>query len=268
MSKNSTAPIAISIWVCCWNTIFLARMEQINHMSRKFKIAVGLLSFCLLFSKVSLASQVTLKEMQNFHLSKPDTIKKDGFALIVVNNAPDFSEQTLTRLIETFFINYPRQVKKYNKNSLKQVTFIIDPGYKGVAATMNGIVRYSPEWLTNHPEDIDVVTHETMHIVQAYPANSGPGWITEGIADYVRNEFGVNNVAAKWALPNYQSTQNYTDAYRVTAGFFLWLTTQYDKKLVQKLDDVMRNAKYTADFWKGCTGKSVDELWAGYAKTI
>jgi len=60
-----------------------------------------------------------------------------------------------------------------------------------------------------------------MHIVQDYGQSTGPGWLTEGIADYARYKFGVNNPAAKWALPAYKSTQKYTDAYRVTARFLV-----------------------------------------------
>ena len=103
------------------------------------------------------------------------------------------------------------------------MTFIIDPGYTGVAETDSGRCRYSPRWLTDHPEDIDVVTHEVMHIVQDYHHDNDPGWLTEGIADYARYVYGVNNIKAKWALPNYTPRQSYENAYRVTARFLLWV---------------------------------------------
>ena len=195
-----------------------------------------------------------------------DSVTQKGITLIFVNKQKGFSEMTKRQMQETFFKIYPKEIKKYNPKSLTRVAMIIDPAYKGVAATAGGVIRVSPEWMKNNPEDVDVVTHEAMHIVQAYPHGAGPGWITEGIADYVRFEMGVNNKAAQWALPDLAQGQSYTNAYRVTARFLYWITKHYKKDFVVKLDAVMRKGGYTADFWKAQTGKSVDELWASYQK--
>lgn len=195
-----------------------------------------------------------------------DTILKKGTTLVFISKDSTFDKATQENLINTFFIVYPKEVKEYNPNSLKKVVMIIDPDYDGVAATDNGIVRISPRWLHLHPQDIDVVTHEVMHIVQAYPHGAGPGWITEGIADYVRDKFGVNNEEGGWNLPAYSNKQNYTNAYRVTARFFIWAENNYDKDLVKKLNAVMRNKKYSPGFWQKETGKTIDELWNTYGE--
>jgi hypothetical protein len=195
-----------------------------------------------------------------------DTISKESYTLVFINKDSSFDKTVQQNLINTFFTVYPEEVKEYNPNSMKKVYMIIDPDYKGVAATNNGIVRINPEWFHKHPQDIDVVTHEVMHIVQAYNWNAVPGWITEGIADFVRNEYGVNNNVANWTLPDYNPRQNYTNAYRVTARFFIWLQQHYDKKLVRELNIAARDKTYTSAFWKNKTGKSVDELWHIYAE--
>lgn len=194
-----------------------------------------------------------------------DTVSKKGFTLVFINKDPSFDKTVQQNLEHTFYAVYPKEVKKYNRHSLKRVTIIIDPGYKGVAATDNGIVRINPEWMHKHPQDVDVVTHEVMHIVQAYPADAGPGWITEGIADYVRYKVGVNNAAGGWKLPEYNGKQNYTNAYRVTARFFVWVEKNYKKNFVKVLNAEMRNKKYKSSFWEKETGKTVDELWKQYA---
>ena len=193
------------------------------------------------------------------------TISKGGFTLSFINKDSTLDKQVQEALINTFFTVYPKEVETYNPESLQKVTIIIDPEYKGVAATAGGIVRINPEWIHKHPNDIDVVTHEVMHIVQSYPNGAGPGWITEGIADYVRNEFGVNNIEGGWKLPDYNSRQKYQDAYRVTARFFIWIEKNYKDGLVKKLDKAMRGKAYTSDFWKNETGKTVDQLWAAYS---
>ena len=105
-----------------------------------------------------------------------------------------------------------------------------------------------------------------MHIVQAYPHGAGPGWITEGIADYVRYKLGVNNEAGGWKLTEYNSKQNYQNAYRITARFFVWLEKHFDKNLVKKLNTVMHNKQYTPSFWQEETGKTIDELWKSYSE--
>jgi hypothetical protein len=133
-----------------------------------------------------------------------------------------------------------------------------------VAATSNGVVVYSPEWLKNNPEDIDVVTHEAMHIVQNYGGNRVPGWVTEGIADYVRYKFGINNPAAKWALPNWDAKHNYTNSYRITARFFNWIEAKVKPGAMVALNQAARENKFSREIWEQTTGKSLDDLWAAY----
>lgn len=195
-----------------------------------------------------------------------DTITQKKFTAVYINLAEDFDPGTGKRMIETFFKVYPKEAKLYNQQTLRRVTFVIDPEYQGVAAASGGIIKVNPEWMTKNPEDLDVITHEAMHIVQQYPGGAGPGWITEGIADYVRYELGVNNPAANWSLPALTDRHHYTNAYRVTARFLVWIVKNYDKKFVRKLDRAMRSKTYTEQFWKQQTGKTVDELWEIYKK--
>ena len=226
----------------------------------------GVSAILLLFVTYISAAQ---KEWNNVYSKDDvtiDTISKNGFTLLFINKDSTFDKVVKQRMIDLFFKVYPEEVKTYNPGSLKKVTMIIDPEYKGVAATAGGIVRVNPEWMHKHPEDLDVVTHEVMHIVQSYPDRAGPGWITEGIADYVRHKLGVNNVSGGWSLPEYKTSQSYRNAYRVTARFFLWIEKNYNKELVKKLDAAMREKKYTSEFWEKETGKTVDELWSLYSE--
>jgi hypothetical protein len=195
-----------------------------------------------------------------------DTIKRNGYTLIVSGNDDHFDNAIKEKLISTFFTVYPKIVNAYNKKSLKQVAFFIDTAYKGVAATDNGRVVFSTTYMTKHPNDIDVVTHEVMHIAQDYGNTNGPWWVTEGIADYVRNEFGVANETAGWKLPDYKATQNFDNSYRVTARFLLWIEKKVKAGTVKKLDAIMRAHTFTDDTWKNLTGKTVNELWKSYGE--
>jgi len=192
-------------------------------------------------------------------------LNKQGYKLTFINQDATLDSGVQQRMINTFFKVYPELAKAYNKKTLKEVTIIIDTAYKGVAETGNGKVTVSSAWMHKHPEDIDVITHEVMHIVQDYGESTGPGWLTEGIADYARYKFGVNNAAAKWALPDYKSTQNYDNAYRVTARFLLWLEEKVKPGIVKDFDKQMREHTFTDNSWKNATGKTVDELWKSYS---
>ena len=219
----------------------------------------------LIISKAS-AQIKDWNELGTENIISKDSISKKGFSLIFINKSPGFDAKVKQRMINTFFQVYPLQAKKYNVKTLRKVIFIIDPAYDGVAASWNGIVRYNPEWLKKHPGDIDVVTHEIMHITQWYPNGAGPGWLTEGIADYVRYTMGVDNVGANWTMPEFNPKQNYTDAYRVTARFLVWVEKNYNKNLVKKMDTALRNHTYNSNLWVQYTGKTVDELWAEYGQ--
>lgn len=194
-----------------------------------------------------------------------ETLKKKGYTLTVINQDPKFSTELKDRLISTFWIVYPKLSKEYNPKTSKNVTFIIDTTYNGVAATTDDKVTFSAKYMTAHPQDIDVVTHEVMHIVQAYGETNGPGWLTEGIADYARYKFGVNNEGAKWALPAYKATQSYENSYRITARFLAWIEAKVKPGAVKSLDSIMRSHTFTDNTWREVTGKTLDELWAEYS---
>ena len=196
------------------------------------------------------------------------TIKKGKYTLVFECKAPLFSKEISQKLIDTYFKVYPALVKQYNRKATRVVTFVIDPDYDGVAGTSDDRVVFSTKYMTSHPNDIDVVTHETMHIVQAYGNNSRiPGWLTEGIADYARYAYGVSNEKAGWSLPKFSAKQNYNNSYRITARFLAWLEYSGHKGIVKKLDQAGRDKTYDkGEIWKKLTGKTIDELWLAYSQ--
>ncbi|MBC7617168.1 MAG: secretory protein [Pedobacter sp.] len=195
-----------------------------------------------------------------------EVIKKKGYTLTFESNYAALDPKLKSRMIETFFEVYPKLAKEYNLATLKEVKFFVDTAYKGVAATSNGRVVYASNWMKTHPEDIDVVTHEVMHIVQNYGRSLGPGWLTEGIADFARYKFGVDNPGSKWTLPELKPTHHYKNSYRITARFFAWIENNVKSGTIQEIDKSLRERTYTAEIWKNKTGKDIDELWADYLK--
>jgi hypothetical protein len=194
-----------------------------------------------------------------------DTIIREGYTLVFYNLHPGFDTSTRRRLINAFFQVYPIQVNRFNANAAREVILTIDPTYKGVAETSGNRIRISSRWLKDYPEDIDVLTHETMHVVQSY-THPVPGWLTEGIADYARYMYGINNHNGNWLLPDFRADQHYTNAYRVTARFFIWLEKNKLNGIMDSLDKAARAGEYTPQTWTKLTGKTVDELWQEYSQ--
>ncbi|MGY4384794.1 hypothetical protein ACVWYN_001828 [Pedobacter sp. UYP24] len=195
-----------------------------------------------------------------------DTIKKHGYQLVFISKAPDFDPNTKQNLINTYFKVYPKLVKKFNKKTTKEVLFVVDTAYKGVAEASGNRILFSATYMKSHPTDIDIVTHEGMHLVQGYGYSAGPVWLTEGIADYIRYKYGVDNIGSKWALPEFNERQNYQNSYRITARFFEWMEQHVKKDLIMTIDKELRDHTYTEKSWVNLTGKTVDELWSDYSK--
>jgi hypothetical protein len=188
----------------------------------------------------------------------------NGYTLTFVNNDATFDQAEYQTFINTFFTVYPQILNRFYTGARKSVKFTIDPTYTGVAYTSGGASVFSSAWFHSNPQDIDVITHEVTHIVQAY-TTSTPGWLTEGIADYSRYKFGVNNAAAGWSLPAWSSSQSYTDSYRVTARFLAWLELHKSSTIVNSLNTALRNGTYTNSTWSTLTGETVTQLWADYS---
>lgn len=192
--------------------------------------------------------------------------KKKGYTLTFISKDPNLDPAVRKNLINTYFEIYPTLVKTFNEKSTHNVLFVVDTTYKAVAEASGNRILFSAGYMKAHPTDIDVVTHETMHIVQGYGYSAGPVWLTEGIADYVRYKYGVDNVGSKWSLPAYNDKQSYKNSYRITARFFEWLEQNVKPGLIPTLDLQLRAHEYTEQSWVTLTGKTLDQLWDDYSK--
>jgi hypothetical protein len=132
------------------------------------------------------------------------------------------------------------------------------------AATGGDHISISASYVRRHTNDFGMVIHELTHVVQAYPS-ADPGWVTEGIADYIR----LAHFEPKEPRPRIDlSKATYHDAYKTTAMFFEWVEKKYDKQLVTKLNQAMRAGTFKIELFKEYTGKTVDELWTEFTATL
>jgi hypothetical protein len=166
------------------------------------------------------------------------------------------------KLTELFYESYPKLLERFenpDKPAPRNIRIIFDSKLKIPAHCSGGRVVVGVDWLTKHPNDYALLTHELTHAVQAYP-NGNPGWITEGIADYARHLYGPK-VQQGWALPTrLTERQNYKDSYRTSGKFFLWLDEKHPGT-VDKIHRAMQDRSYEETMFKKLTDKTIDELW-------
>lgn len=135
----------------------------------------------------------------------------------------------------------------------------------GVAYTAGTDVVCAAQWFTAHTDDQGAVIHELVHVVQQYRYRSNPGWLVEGVADYIR--WFKYEPPTKPPRPN-PARAHYNDSYRTTAAFLEFVATQYDHEIAVHMNGAMREGHYKAELWTEYTGKTPEELWAEYVKTL
>ncbi|NUL81336.1 MAG: hypothetical protein HUU60_01275 [Armatimonadetes bacterium] len=124
-------------------------------------------------------------------------------------------------------------------------------------------ITISADWIARNPNDLGMVVHELTHIVQQYPpSRAKPGWLVEGIADYIRwwrYEPELHAGSGRTKIDAEKS--NYTDSYRTTAKWLAWCSRKYDMRLVPALDKALRHREDPMPLFEKLTGKSADALW-------
>lgn len=143
----------------------------------------------------------------------------------------------------------------------ESIALKIEKTDKGIAATAGARIVVSSHWIDKHPDDIGLVLHELVHVIQAYPPG-GPGWVTEGVADYVR--WGIFEGKELSWFPRPEVPQGYRRSYQVAGGFLLWLEAGKAPGIVRHLNAAMRRGQYSDDIFRKATSQSLDELWNEY----
>jgi len=142
---------------------------------------------------------------------------------------------------------------------------------RGVAATSGTRIVCAGDWFRRNlaGEAAGAVVHELVHVVQRYDRVRGgqpnPGWLVEGVADYIR--WFHFEPPGQRPRPN-PATAHYTDSYRTTAAFLNFVAETSGGEIIQELNAAMREGRYTEGLWKEATGKTVDVLWADYVRSL
>jgi len=184
-------------------------------------------------------------------------------------------------LIDTFNKVYPGICDFFNNGEIRHVVFETDSNCVNPHHIMvveddrlitGNIIKFNPnnQIFQKQPYDIDFMTHELVHVAQPdkyWHNDNYPMWITEGLADYGREKFGLNNKATGWSITKVtgkKSKRLYEQGYTIAAGFFIWIEKNIDETLPKDLNEAMKSGRYSRNYFIEKTGKTIDELWEVY----
>ena len=183
---------------------------------------------------------------------------KDGLTVLLdVNDVPEAKEWAL-KAADYAIKWYPELSKRLASEGYeppKEVTLEFKH-MRGVAHTRDRTITIAAKWIKDNPEDIGMVAHELVHVVQRYH-RGGPGWLTEGIADYLRYYVVEPGVDRARFDPDRSS---YKSGYQPAAGLLNYIETQ-KPGAVAKMNDLLRAGQWTDDSFKEIAGGTPDELW-------
>jgi hypothetical protein len=175
-----------------------------------------------------------------------------------VTDAPELKEwaEKTARICEKSYLMINEELKSDGYKPPHYIRMTLSKSYRGVAATMRDRIVGNVKWFTDHPGDIGAMVHEVTHVVQAYPRGNKPGWLQEGISDYVR--FFKYEPGKIGRIP--AQTSHYDQSYRRSAAFLAYLVDKYDKEIILKLNAALREGKYEDNMFIRLTGKPLGEL--------
>jgi len=147
-----------------------------------------------------------------------------------------------------------------------EVKIKISDDIEGVAYTQASSISCNGIWFQRNlaGEAKGAVVHELVHVVQAYRYRRGgnrpPGWIVEGIADFVRWFLYEPESGGALISPRRAGSAKYNASYRTSANFLNWVSESHGANFVPKLNAKIRSGNYTNEFWTEQTGKPVETL--------
>ncbi len=125
-------------------------------------------------------------------------------------------------------------------------------------------------------EAVGACIHEFGHLVQDYrslegrakPYSSGPGWLCEGIVDWVRWFNNEGAAGVKRATENAKKNPKLDEGYGITASFLDYVSKTYDRDFVAKLNRTCRAGRYGEGVWKDLAGKTRAELEEEWKRSL
>ncbi|XP_008800443.2 uncharacterized protein LOC103714804 [Phoenix dactylifera] len=195
----------------------------------------------------------------------PTTVGTPGGTIFDDKLGVDYSKRVLADASAFVWTTF-QQSSEADRKNVQLITLSIENLNRDdvVALTSNNMIQYNAKFIADgNVDDLNrgfegVLYHEVTHVWQWNGNNAAPGWLIEGIADFVRLKAGY--VPSHWAKPG--DGNSWTEGYSVTARF-LDYCNGLKGGFVTQLNAKMRDG-YSDDFFVELLGKPVDQLWNDY----
>jgi hypothetical protein len=254
--------------------------NKINRMKKFLLTALAAVTLC---SGVFAQDKEEKKEQTPAPEQEPTPIKKE-FSFegngrtyhftFDSTAAPDLTEWMDSKLKPVVKEWYPKLVEMLPSEDYIAPTNVTikfsDKMGSTPAAAGGGTISCNAKWFRKEldREARGAVVHEMVHIVQNYgwgrrnnpTSTRTPGWIVEGIPDYIRWFLYEPQTHGADITARNLSRAKYDGNYRISGNFIDWTVRKYDKDLIRKLNAASRAGNYKEDLWKEYTGKTVQEL--------
>lgn len=236
-------------------------MHRACWVCRSWSILLSALLICVGAWYPAQADEALAK--LRYPLSKSDGIRIPTFVLdlseVPDNDSAKAWAEEAKRLCEDWFPVICRFLATEKWIPPETVRLAVKRDLDAPGVTSGGTIQVSLKWITQHPDDFGMVIHELTHVIQNYPPDkSTPGWLVEGIADYIRYWKYEPEIPRPRLDPK---TAHYHQGYGTTGAFLAWLVKKYDRRIVLRLDAVLRVKAYHPKIFHDVTGKSLDDLW-------
>lgn len=186
----------------------------------------------------------------------------------VTVDASDFPEgqawgEAAKKLAEAWFPRICELLATEDFKPPAEIKLVIKKEINVPAYASGGTITINGKWITQHPDDLGMVVHELTHVIQQYPnSRTKPGWLVEGIADYIRWWRYEPEYHAVRGRPRIDPEKSkYTDSYRTTGYWLAWAGKKYNQGLVPALDRAQRKREDPMPVFEKLTGKDADALW-------
>ncbi len=223
---------------------------------------VALLSLFTVFAQAETAHKI-LVEVETYKI------------IIDTTETPDLCGWAAEKLQPVVKEWYPKLVKMLPSEEYEaptEVTITVKKESRAIASASGNRITCQEEWFRKNldGEAVGAVVHEMVHVVQNYgwgrrrnsDAKRTPGWIAEGIPDYIRWFLYEPETKGAEITERNLARAKYDANYRISGNFIDWVVRTYDKDIVQKINAAARAGNYANDLWKDYTGKTVEDLGA------
>ncbi|HEY3322435.1 MAG TPA: basic secretory protein-like protein [Planctomycetota bacterium] len=163
---------------------------------------------------------------------------------------------------------YPTIAEKLRSDGFtppRQIMLVFKKDPKGIAWATGATITYGDEWIKKHPQDTGTTVHELTHVIQSYRSRKCPGWLTEGIADWIR--WFNWEPQEKRPRPN-PKTAKYNNSYQDSGAFLAFLEKTYDKEIVTKINAALRGNTYSDALFQQLTGKDLPTLGQEFSDSL